>query len=119
MSQVHVLEYVNGHFRCIIHTATPPGNNGAGIPWSTLFLQTGRSGRTVMVAGAGPGQITPAEKADIMAGTVLEFELAIDADPAITGGQLQTLLQTQAPGLITTQIAQWEQELRLYGATRP
>jgi hypothetical protein len=119
MAQVHVLEYVNGHFRCIIHTATPTGNNGAGIAWSLLFLQTGRSGRTVMVEGTAPGQITSAEKAEIMAGTVLEFELAIDADPAMTGGQFQTLLQAQAPGLITAQIAQWEQELRLYGATRP
>src|ERR1043166_6144152 len=118
MAQVHVLDYRDGRFHCIIHTPIPAGTNGAGMAWGTLLLAQGRSGRTVMVEGTGPGQITPAEKAQILAGTLLEFELYLEADPAITGAQLQTLLQAQATRLITAQLAQWQQELRLFGATR-
>jgi|ERR1043165_4489136 hypothetical protein len=118
MAQVHVLDYVDGRFRCVLHTATPAGTNSAGIPWSTVFLVTGRSGRTVMVEGTAPGQISPTEKAQIVAGTLLEFEIPIEADPAISGTQLQTLLQNQAPTLIATQLAQWQSILRFYGATR-
>ena len=68
MAQVHVLEYADGRFRCVIHTATPSGDNSANIPWATVFLATGRSGRTVLVEGTGPGQITAEEKAQIQAG---------------------------------------------------
>jgi hypothetical protein len=118
MSQVHVLEYSEGRFRIIIHTATPSGNNGAGFAWSELLLQRGYSGRTVMTMGTGPGQISAEEKIEIVAGTLLEFELRLEAAPTITGAQLQTLLQNQAPGLISTQMAQWQQELRFWGATR-
>ena len=118
MAQVHVLEYSDGRFRFVIHTATPAGNNTAGFAWSILLLQKGYSGRTVMTEGSGPGQITPEEKAEIVAGTLLEFEVRIEASPTITGGQLQTLLQDQAPGIITAQLDQWRQELRFLGATR-
>ena len=118
MAQVHVLDYSDGRFRIIIHTATPAGNNSAGFPWATLLLQQGYSGRTVMTLGTGPGQITPEEKAEIVAGTLLEFELRLEADAAITGAQLQTLLQAQAPTLIAAQMAQAQQMLRFWGATR-
>lgn len=118
MAQVHVLEHSEGRFRILIHTATPAGNNSAGFAWSVLLLQRGYSGRTAMTEGTGPGQITPEEKAEIVAGTLLEFELRLEADPALTGAELQTLLQAQAPGLIAAQLAQWQQELRFWGATR-
>jgi hypothetical protein len=118
MAQVHVLEYADGRFRCVLHTTTPTGDNSANIPWSNVFLVTGRSGRTVMVEGTGPGQITPAEKAQILAGTVLELEISVEAANSITGAQLQTLLQAQAPGLITAQVNQWQAALKFYGATR-
>ena len=118
MAQAHCLEYTEGRFRIVIHTATPSGNNGAGFPWSTLLLMRGYSGRTVMTEGTGPGQITPEEKTEIVAGTLLEFELRLEASPTITGAQLQTLLQNQAPGIITAQLDQWQQELRYFGATR-
>ena len=115
MSQVHVLEYSDGRFRFVIHTATPTGSNPAGFAWSLLLLQKGYSGRTVMTEGTGPGQITPAEKAQIVAGTLLEFEVRVEAAPTITGAQLQTLLQDQAPGIIAAQLAGWQQELRFFG----
>jgi hypothetical protein len=118
MAQVHVLEYSDGRFRIILHTATPTGNNGAGFSWSSLLLMKGYSGRTVMTEGTGPGQISPEEKAQILAGTLLEFELRLEAAPTITGAQLQTLLQNQAPDLITAQMQQWQQELRFWGAVR-
>ena len=118
MAQVHVLEYADGRFRCVIHTATPSGDNSANIPWSTVFLATGRSGRTVLVEGTGPGQITADEKAQIQAGAVLEFEVPIEAANSITGAQLQTLLQAQAPTLVTTQIAQWQAATKFYGVVR-
>lgn len=118
MSQVHVLEYTEGRFRCLLHTATPAGNNAAGIPWSTVFLVTGRSGRTAMVEGTDPGQITAAEQAQIRAGTLLEFEVLIDAAPTITAAQLQTLLQNQAPAFVTEQLTAWQQSCRFYGAVR-
>jgi hypothetical protein len=119
MALVHVLEYVDGRFRCVLHTPTPAGNNSAGIAWSTVFLATGRSGRTAMVEGTGPGQIDPAEKAEIQAGTLLEFEIPIEAASTMTGAQLQTLLQAQAAPLIAAQLAAWQSALKFYGATRP
>ena len=118
MAQVHVLEYTDGRFRCVIHTATPTGNNGANIPWSTLLLARGYSGRTTLIEGTGPGQITPEEKAQILAGTLLEFELKLEAAPTLTGTELQALLQAQAPAMIQTQLDQWRTELRFYGAVR-
>jgi hypothetical protein len=118
MAQVHVLEYSEGRFRIMIHTATPAGNNSAGFTWSALLLLRGYSGRTAMTEGTGPGQIDPTEKAQIVAGTLLEFELRLEADPALTGAQLQTLLQNQAPTLIAAQLAAWQSELKWWGQTR-
>ena len=118
MSQVHVLDYRDGHYRCVIHTATPSGNNSAGFAWSELLLTLGYSGRTVLAEGTGPGQITPEEKADIRSGATLEFVVMIEGAPTLTGAQLQTLLAAQAPGIISAQQAKWAEELKFYGGTR-
>jgi hypothetical protein len=118
MAQVHVLDYTDGRYRCVIHTETPAGNNSAGFPWSTLLLVKGYSGRTILSEGTGPGQITPEEKAEIVAGTILEFEVNIVGSATMTGADLQALLVAEAPAIINAQKARWAQELRFYGGTK-
>lgn len=98
MALFHVLELVDptppADYRVVIHIPVPAGTNTVGVSWKQVFLAAGRSGRTVLPDGTGPGQIMPAEKAQVTQGDVLEFDTVMDAEPlSRLPGDAQTVAQ--------------------------
>lgn len=82
MSALHILDQDNGQFRCVAHQAVPVGSNTAGVTWKNVILGAGLN-VTSMTEGALPGQISTAEKAQIIAGDVVEAAFTI---PLHSGG---------------------------------
>ena len=78
MSKMHVLAADNkGVYNAVAHYPTPAGNNSCGISWKAAGLSSGMIGSTALTEGTGPGQISTAEKASIVAGDVIEVSLTI------------------------------------------
>lgn len=121
MAKVHVLEGSGaspGTFRVIVHVATPVGNNSAGTSWATALVNTKRN-FTRMVVGVGPGQITTAERDQVVAGTMMEGEFTVGDDITFTGPQRAAYLDTMADRFIVDMQADAALELKYFGATRP
>ena len=120
MSTVHVLDQSNGEYRCVIHFPVPGGSNSAGFTWKAVALSAGIAGATRLVVGTGPGQITAAEQAQIVAGDVVEFETTLRAE---SGGLTGALLAVTVDGLVANAITDFQaklaREFKWYGATRP
>lgn len=118
MARIHVLEATGPHqYRVVVHDATPAGNNGAGVAWATALVNSGRAS-TVMPEGSGPGQITTAERNQVLAGTVLEAVFDFGFDPALTPAQRNAALDAEATKLIAETQAELAAKLRFFGATR-
>lgn len=82
MSKIHVLDRIDvTKYRVVIHTQTPSGNNAAGKPWKDIGLASFRIGITILAVGTGPGQITIAERNDIIAGNIAEIASIVKIDP--------------------------------------
>jgi hypothetical protein len=100
MAGEHVFEKVRRKTRVVIHVAMPGGNNSVGVPWADVLEHTGYSKKTQLAESTktmvdsgevdeeenpimveeetvGVGQISDAERADIMAGNVLEFQAMV------------------------------------------
>lgn len=118
MAAIHILTGSgNGVYTAIIHTATPAGNNVAGVAWSTALVNSGRN-TTAMATGTGPGQITAAEAAQIAAGTVFEASIQWQNNPAWNNAQRAADLDLRAQQAGTEKQAELATILRLFGATR-
>jgi hypothetical protein len=76
MSVLHVLDQTNGIYRCVVHRPTPAGNNSAGVSWRDVIKAAGLNA-TTLAEGTLPGQITTAEKDQVIAGDVFEVALSI------------------------------------------
>lgn len=119
MAKIHVLEGSGsppGIFRVIVHANTPAGNNSAGVSWATALINSGRA-FTRMVEGNGAGQITTAEKASVLAGTVMEGAYVISDDVTFTGPQRAAYLDSMADRFIAEMMATAGLELKYFGAT--
>lgn len=118
MARIHVLESVGlNTYRVVVHDTTPGGNNPAGIAWSTAIQNAGRA-ITSMTEGSGAGQITTAERATVLNGTVLEGSFAWQDDPLWNNAQRNADLDLRATQLIDELQARLAAELRYFGATR-
>ena len=115
MASAHVLERQGTAWHVVVHTPVPSGNNSAGVPWKTAFLNSGRSGTTALPDGTGPGQVTAAEKAAILAGDTLEFHLNVEVD---TGTSPAATLNELIPRYMADIIVQWRRDLQYFGVTR-
>lgn len=87
MANIHILERVgiadpliasNDKVRVALHVTVPNGNNAEGFPWKSVLLNAGVTGKTLLSEGTGAGQISPAERAAVLAGDVLELEMVVD-----------------------------------------
>lgn len=98
MAKLHVLACDDkGVYRGVVHYATPAGSNSVGVSWKAAALAAGLAGTTSLVEGTGPGQITTAEKAQVVAGDVIEIPISLvsetvggagaEADAAISNHQ--------------------------------
>jgi len=61
----------------VLHAPVPPGKNAAGYKWKEILLATGQTGHSSLTEGDGPGQITAAELAQIVAGEVIELSTSV------------------------------------------
>lgn len=114
MSGEHVFEKSGRLTRVVIHVAMPGGNNNVGVSWADVLEKEGLSKKTTLatstktmvdsgeVDGEGnpimveeemveAGQISDAERADILAGDVLEFEDRVKLPPDPTAAALNKL----------------------------
>jgi len=104
MSALHILDQDNGQFRCVAHQAVPAGSNVAGVTWKTVILGAGLN-VTSMIEGALPGQISTAEKAQIVAGDVVEAAFTV---PLHAGGTTNA----QIDAVALAEFAKWRDAMQ-------
>ncbi len=116
MSRLHVLDQAQpNRYRVIVHAPTPAGNNSAGVSWATALVNAGLA-RNRLAVGAGPGQITSAEAAQVTAGTVLEVELTWDDNPAWDDTQRLADLTARADQHVAAILVEYAARLKWFGA---
>jgi hypothetical protein len=121
MATVHVLENAGGaNYRCVLHVATPAGNNAAGTSWKTCWLATFLPGTpaTVLSVGNGAGQISQNESNSIGAGDLMEFDFIFTDDPALNTADRNALIDAVALSIKTQKLAELQARLKFYGYTR-
>jgi hypothetical protein len=118
MAAIHILEGSRPHtFRIVVHSPVPVGNNSAGMPWQTCIVNSGQA-NTRMMEGTGPGQITPAEKAQVESGALIERQFDFMIDTAWTNAERNAALDAEASKLIAETEKHLADTLKWYGATR-
>lgn len=117
MAKFHVLSGNNNLYQVAIHVATPAGNNSAGIAWSTCLVNSGMN-KTRMTEGNGAGQITTAEKNQVLAGAVIEISYTWGDDPNWTSQQRIDDINTRVDQATTERLAQLADQLKYYGYTQ-
>lgn len=118
MAKIHILTGGgNNLYTAVIHTATPAGNNTAGIAWSTALQNSGMA-TTVMPIGNGAGQISQSESNQIAAGTLIEATTVWQNDPAWNTAERNADLDLRATQAVTEKLAALQVALALFGATR-
>jgi len=119
VSNIHILER-NGpkRARVALHMPVPSGNNSAGFTWKSVLLAAGRAGVSALTEGTGPGQITTAEKASVVAGDVLELILTIEVPSSGTGPQRLAALDENYTALSADYLTRLQEEFKFYGLAR-
>ena len=113
MSKVHALEVEGqGIARCILHTPVPTGNNTVGKSWKNCLLNSGRSGSTILPEGDGAGQITLAQKTQVLSGDVIELPVNININSIQLTPQA---ISDYADALIVEEVAKLKASLKYFG----
>lgn len=119
MAEIHVLTGdADGNVSVAMHFAVPNQNNSVGVNYRTALVNSQIGGSTAMVEGAGPGQITTAEKAQIEAGERYEYPIAF---PVASGGLAPAKIRAALRSLYTARkiavLAALQGRLRWFGHT--
>lgn len=115
MSKIHVLEAAGDRqYKVIIHVPVPTGNNAVGMSWKSVLLASGKSGTSQLTVGTGPGQISSAENAQIVAGDVIELSTTILAE---SGGAGQASIDAMVDAAIAENTASIASQYKYYGHT--
>ena len=91
MANIHVLDQTGpGRFRVVYHIAVPATTNSAGVAWRSAIAQSiNQTTPSVLPDGDGTnGTISAAEKAQIVAGAVLEI---VREEKGQTQGSINTM----------------------------
>lgn len=121
MTDVHVLKRTSpGRYQLALHFPVPVGNNAAGIAWSTVLINSGQGGKTVLPDGDGTGgSVTSAEKLAITGGTV--YEIVEDAD-LLSAGSSSAQITAYVDALWNRRLSDVQAELQgilnQFGRTR-
>jgi hypothetical protein len=94
---------VGNQWEIIYHIPIPNVNNSAGptpVNFRTALVQAGLN-TTVMAEGTAKGQITTAEKNQIIAGAIYEYVERLDSDPNDTGVQLRAKADARYTALVS------------------
>lgn len=119
MAKIHVLSGSgNNVFTVVVHATTPVGNNSAGTAWTDAVKNSGNA-TSILTVGTGPGQIVQNEMNQITNGTLIEGSFQWGDDPAWSNAERQADLDLRASQLVAELLAQYAQELKYFGFTRP
>jgi hypothetical protein len=119
MARVHVLNTVGGRTRVIFHIDVPSGNNTAGTAWSTVLVNSGLGGSTVLTDGTGAsGTVAAPEKTALAAGTVFEVEDRIAVPTGMTTAQANAFFDALHAAKTTEVQAEIPRLLGVFGFTR-
>lgn len=101
MSQWHAREgdQDGNTFTIIYHIPIPAANNRAGVSYQAALVGSGIGGKTVMTEGTGTGQISTAEKASVLAGSVYEWVEQVTTNPGETIATIQAKLNARYTAL--------------------
>ncbi len=116
MAALHVLEGDGIRYRVVAHVATPAGNNSANVSWKNCILASGMN-TTILTEGSGAGQITTAEKNQIIAGDVIEMVFTVEVPETGTNPNKQAAVQTAVAKMQTDYLASLALRFRYYGYT--
>lgn len=116
MAALHVLEGDGIRYRVVAHTNTPNGNNSANNSWKNCILSAGLN-TTVLSEGTGVGQITTAEKNQVVAGDVLEMVFTVDIPTVGTTNNKLAAVQNAVAKMQADYLAQLQERFRFYGYT--
>lgn len=112
MAKIHALTAdTSGDCRVVLHLPMPAGNNLVGNSWKACWLALGRN-TTSLTEGTGLGQITTAEKAQVIAGDVIELSGSIPLAVVAAG---TAAVNAFADSLIATRLGSLAGELNYYG----
>jgi hypothetical protein len=116
MANMHVLSLDGSEFTAVFHIAVPATNNAAGVPWQTVILRVGGGGTTTLPDGDGTlGTISAAEKAQILAGSIVEIVRVNHWNAAFPSGAQLDAIFTQVSADFT---ALMQAKFSQYGRTR-
>lgn len=114
MARFHVLAGNNNVYSVVVHTATPNGNNSAGVSWKVALVNSGMA-RTTMTEGNAAGQITAQEKASIEAGDVIEARLQWQDDPSWDNSTRLADVETRISQAVAARLEQLAAQLKWFG----
>jgi len=119
MAKVHVLEQQGANlFRCVVHFATPTGNNVVGTSWKAALVASGIAKASVLAVGNAGHQITTQENNQLVSGDLIETEFSFVYDPVWTTTEVNTALDAEAATRIATRTTELQNLLKFYGYTR-
>lgn len=114
--KVHVLEAAGGgRYRVALHAPMPAGNNAIGVSWKNAYIAAGLN-VTILPEGTGTGQITAAERVQILAGDVIEIVAEIEEPPP--GAPGAATVTEMADKVISERLILLQTRLKFYGYTQ-
>lgn len=102
-------------FEILYHIPIPSANNRVGVNYRAALIGSGIGGTTKMTEGIAAGQITTAEKTQIVAGEVYEYTETIFTNPGETDVQLQAKVDARYTTLVTVLQDQLQKRLTYWG----
>lgn len=101
MARIHILDSPKrGKYNAVVHFTVPLGDNEVGIPWKTILLEQHPNPEPVAF-------LDEAERADIIAGNIVEIPMDVDLEPSESSGPV---LQAALERLAAHRIEQWLKE---------
>lgn len=98
----------------IFHIPIAAGNNRAAVSYRTALVKSGLGGVTAMTEGSANGEITTAEKTQVVAGEIYEVTETFHTNPGETANQLRlridaryTELAAQVPPRLQNILSYW------------
>lgn len=105
-------------FSVVFHVPIPAVNNRVGISYRTALVNSGLGGKTVMVEGNAAGQITTAEKNQIVAGELYEHSESFNTNPGETATVLRDRIDARYQQLVSVVQGQVQSRLSYFGFQR-
>jgi len=117
MADIHILSGDGGgSWTYVFHISVPALDNEVGVGYRAALVNSGLGGVSVMAEGTGPGQITTAELALIVAGEVFEFSRGWLAESGATSNaQMLVNLRAEYERVTPLVLLQLQNRLKYYG----